>query len=264
MNINDYISSGILELYATGALSEAERLEVETLAKAHPEIREELDSIEKAMESYAIKHAVAPPTHSFDKLMKEIAPVTTEKAGKVVQMQPSRSSNILRMMAYAASILLFISVAVNIYYFNKYKTVEGELTAIREDNTYLTNEFGIMKADYQNLRSEMNIVSSPDYIAITMKGAAVSPSSTSIVFWDKSNGDLYLSATNLPAAPAGKQYQLWALKDGKPIDAGVFDMKGNLQLMRNIGEADAFAVTLEPKGGSVSPTLSALYVLGTV
>ena len=31
----------------------------------------------------------------------------------------------------------------------------------------------------------------------------------------------------LPAPPSGKQYQLWALKDGNPIDMGVFDVSNS-------------------------------------
>jgi len=34
--------------------------------------------------------------------------------------------------------------------------------------------------------------------------------------------------------------------------------------MKNIAKAQAFAITLEKKGGSLSPNLQALYVLGKV
>jgi len=271
LNTKDYISSGILELYVAGALSEAEQRAVEALAAEHPDIREELESIEIAMESYAMKHAVAPNAVTFDAILSKIQQSESQQddkqheAAKIIPLKPaSTSSNVLRYLAYAASLLLFISIAVNIYYFNKYKTVENELADLRQDNTYLTNEFDVFKAGYQELQSEINIVKNPAYIAITMKGSAVSPASASVVYWDKATGDLYVNAINLPTPAAGQQYQLWALKDGKPIDAGVFDMNGNIQQMKKITEADAFAVTLEPAGGSVSPTLEKLYVVGGV
>jgi anti-sigma-K factor RskA len=85
-----------------------------------------------------------------------------------------------------------------------------------------------------------------------------------MVYWDKSTGQVYVYASKLPTPEAGKQYQLWALKDGKPVDAGVFDINGELQQMKRITEADAFAVTLEPVGGSETPTLELLYVVGGV
>lgn len=265
MNINEYISSGILELYVTGDLSQAERLEVEALAAKHPEIRKELTAIEEAMEKYAMLHAVEPPASTLNTILNKIEQTQQKEVkGKIVQMSPQPKSNTLRLLAYAASILLFLSVAVNIYYFNKYKTVSSELADIRQDNTFMAGEMETLKANYQNLESEVNIVKNPDFIAITMKGLPISPASSSVVYWDKDNGDLYVNANNLPAPGPGKQYQLWALKDGKPIDAGVFDINGNIQQMKHISEADAFAVTLEPVGGSVAPTLEQLYVFAGV
>ena len=68
------------------------------------------------------------------------------------------------------------------------------------------------------------------------------------------------------AIPADKQYQLWALKDGQPIDMGVFDPvtpEDGLLEMGRVPGADAFAVTLEPRGGSANPTLEEMYVYGT-
>ena len=37
-----------------------------------------------------------------------------------------------------------------------------------------------------------------------------------------------------------------------------------LQQLKTIGKAQAFAVTLEKKGGSPTPTLAALYLIGNV
>ena len=114
------------------------------------------------------------------------------------------------------------------------------------------------------MEAEYNVVLNPDFIAITMKGLPISPEATSIVYWNKEDGTVYVNANNLPAPEQGKQYQLWALKGGQPVNAGMIDMNGKIQFMENISSADAFAVTLEPAGGSPSPTLELLYVIGNV
>jgi anti-sigma-K factor RskA len=60
---------------------------------------------------------------------------------------------------------------------------------------------------------------------------------------------------------------LWALVDGKPVDLGVFDADDTLiglKAMKSIGVLQTFAVTLEPRGGSVAPTLEKLMVLGNI
>lgn len=49
MNIQEYIESGKLELYLLGELTEREREEVIAMAKAYPEIQEELDALEQSM-----------------------------------------------------------------------------------------------------------------------------------------------------------------------------------------------------------------------
>ena len=46
MNINEYISSGILEAYVLGELSDQERISVERNLAQHPELQEELARIE--------------------------------------------------------------------------------------------------------------------------------------------------------------------------------------------------------------------------
>ena len=102
---------------------------------------------------------------------------------------------------------------------------------------------------------------------IILNGVASSPDSRAVVYWNTLNGRIIINPSALPQPPSGKQYQLWALLDGKPINAGVFDITKdsiNLQEVKNIGNAQAFAVTLEEKGGVASPTLSAMYVMGTI
>ena len=60
------------------------------------------------------------------------------------------------------------------------------------------------------------------------------------------------------------QYQLWGIVEGQPVSVGVFDLDQNLREMLNIANASAFAITLEPTGGSETPTLDKMYVIGNV
>ena len=59
-SVTAFIESGILELYVIGAATPQEAETVEEMAAAHPEVREELETISQAMESYAQAHAVKP------------------------------------------------------------------------------------------------------------------------------------------------------------------------------------------------------------
>jgi len=74
-----------------------------------------------------------------------------------------------------------------------------------------------------------------------------------------------LLANNLPVPASDKQYQLWAILDGKPVDLGMldFDLKQKKLLvhMKNTRGAQAFAITLEKKGGNSTPQ-GTMYVMG--
>ena len=44
-----------------------------------------------------------------------------------------------------------------------------------------------------------------------------------LVFWNTRTHQVAVQVQSLPPLPADKQYQLWSMVDGKPVDAGVFD-----------------------------------------
>jgi anti-sigma-K factor RskA len=103
---------------------------------------------------------------------------------------------------------------------------------------------------------------------VKMTGVATSPDPSSIatVYWNMDSKTVYLFVNQLPKPVVDKQYQLWAIVDGKPVDAGVFDLEEGVSFvkLKTIPKAEAFAITLEKKGGSLSPTMSAMYVMGKV
>ncbi|WP_026896871.1 cupin domain-containing protein [Daejeonella oryzae] len=59
-NINELIQSGLLESYLMGMASPHEIEQVEQMAEAHEEIREELNAIEQVLEEYALQNAIEP------------------------------------------------------------------------------------------------------------------------------------------------------------------------------------------------------------
>ena len=110
----------------------------------------------------------------------------------------------------------------------------------------------------------MRVIENPDVKTITLKGVTGKENNLAAVYWDTKTKEVYLLPTKMDSTPSDKQYQLWAIVDGKPVDAGVFADCDGLCKMKKIPNAQAFAITLEKKGGSPAPTLSAMYVLGKV
>jgi anti-sigma-K factor RskA len=106
----------------------------------------------------------------------------------------------------------------------------------------------------------------PNFKRVVMTGTPNSPQSLASVYWNENSKEVYLSIQNMKELARENQYQLWAIIDGKPVDAGVFDgnMAGLLK-MKEIGAgAVTFAVTIESRGGKPSPSLQTMQVAGNV
>jgi hypothetical protein len=109
-----------------------------------------------------------------------------------------------------------------------------------------------------------------DIISIPLTGQKVSPTSYAKVYWDKKTNSIYLDAKGLPEPPKGKVYQVWSLKLSPltPTSLGTLDTftadVNKIFTITNANQSEAFGITLEPAGGSLSPNLEQLYTLGAV
>lgn len=257
MNIQDYISSGIIESYVLGHLSEKERKELEEMAMQHPEVISEIEQVEKTLLNFASKN---PPADLKQKIQNKL----DFNENKVIQMEPKKN----RTWLVAASIALLIGSSIyNIVLMNKLKDTEDQLAVVSSDNEKYVRDFEAQSKSYGEMAQEMAVLMSPENKKIMLKGMDVAPSSMAVIYWNQNTKDVYINVNSLPVPSEDKQYQLWAIVDGKPVDAGVFEMKSDsasLQKMKTIIGAQAFAVTLEKKGGNPTPTMTAMYLMGNV
>ncbi|NJO86835.1 MAG: anti-sigma factor [Lewinella sp.] len=117
------------------------------------------------------------------------------------------------------------------------------------------------------LAQQLNIYRDPAFQPVALTGTPLAPTAAATVLQNSAAKTVYFAANNLPAPPAGKQYQLWALVDGAPVDMGVLALTLNadeLTAVPYIENAGAYAITLEDLGGHPSPNLDQLYVIGTL
>lgn len=273
MHNEDYITSGILELYAAGGLTQPEREEVERRAATSPEIRQALDEACAAMEAYAGLYALRPRPDLKNKILQRIESLPQQaarEAGGEAPVRPLYPEKPKESAGYswmlAASITLFLlSTLASFYFYTQWQRAEEKLTSVLASEQALARNFTQTSLQLQRHQLMLALLRSPQLKTIRLQGVAAHPGASLVVYWNPDRRQVYVDAPNLPAPPTGKQYQLWALLDGKPIDAGLIDLSGkidSLQQMKDIGAAQAFAVTLEPAGGSKVPTLEQLTVMG--
>lgn len=80
VNLQTYIESGILELYILNLLDESERLMVQSMVLKNPELKMEIQEIERALENYAFEHAVEPSVELKEKIECELGVLAADKA----------------------------------------------------------------------------------------------------------------------------------------------------------------------------------------
>ncbi|KQN28646.1 hypothetical protein ASE92_19615 [Pedobacter sp. Leaf41] len=283
-NLKAYIESGVLELYVLGDLSPEEALQVEEMAAQYPEVKSELTAIEIAMENYAMENAVAPSADIETKLFEKLGlgkneeveaisttPAYTEEA-KVVKLDNSDSKvRTLRFALVACVALLMISTGALFITYNKLNAAHDQIASLNLDKEKFAGVVSKLEFDNKGLDNMVAMNDSKEWATIRMAGQAFSPKSKMNVYWNKKDKSVLINyvAMDLPKADAEHEYQLWALVNGKPVSLGVFGKTDStsteaLQKMQAIQDAQAFAVTLEPMGGSVNPTMEKLAVMGGV
>lgn len=279
MDTKEYISSGILESYAMGFCSDQERREVECLSSIYPEIKEELNLIFASQEEFALQNSVDLPEEMEDKIWSTLNSIehndkdnpikedqnnniisnTTETP--IVQLYPKKS-----ILSVAAVILFLISSSLLVYFMLSNQGIKSSLNQTLAEKQILKNEATKQRDSLSKLKNQLEIIALPTTQKVILAGVPSKPLAKAAVFYNEEKKAVILTGLELPKAPEGKQYQLWALLDGKPIDAGVFDLvsKNDLLEMKKIDKSQAFAITLEPVGGSPTPHLEDLCVIGNL
>jgi anti-sigma-K factor RskA len=263
VNIKEYISSGILEAYVLGALNARERAEVEKNLTQYPELRQELTLIEEAQEKLLMEAAIQPPVAVKAKLFQKI---DADVARKIVPLRPAPRLGAWKLAAAASVAIALIASYLAYDYRTKWRSTASDLSTLIAQSQRTAGQYDQVNRQLNRIENDLKVLDNPEFKRVVMKGTINAPEAMANVYWNESSKEVYLSIHQMKELARENQYQLWAIIDGKPVDAGVFD--GNtagLIKMKDIGKGAAtFAVTVEPKGGKPSPALETMQVAGDV
>ena len=258
MNLEEYISSGIIEAYVLGDVTGAERAHVEEALRQYPELRTELQRVEETVEAFAQKAAIMPRPEVKEKIL------TSFQATAEVRVIPLS----LRPWKYAVAASLALAlVASYLAYDYRMRWIErdtafNELTARSQQ---IAEDYNVVNQKLDKIQGDLSIVENTAFKKVVMKGTANDLNALASVYWNASTEEVYISVQNLKAISHENQFQLWAIVNGKPVDVGVFDSGfAGLLKMKTVAGAAAFAVTVEPRGGNQNPTLSTMQVIGAL
>lgn len=270
-DLNTYLKSGILEQYILGDLSKEEMLEVEKYAAVYPEVRQELEEIENALQKYAEKNAIEPSERNRSRIIDTLQIEDTKIDVPVVSIQRTSGDIKFYKYAFAASlVLLFISIVLLINLNSKLKESYNQIAVLESGNQKFSNQVNYMERKLSETKNTLQYYQNPaSYKLITLKGSDKAPEASIIVAFNPDREEVMIDMSNLkiPLNDKEHQYQLWAIVDGKPVDLGVFDSESaaiGMKKMKSVKSAQAFAVTLEPRGGSVNPSLEQMMAIGNI
>ena len=262
MDINAYIQSGVLELYVAGALSEKESKEVYDLMLKHPEILKEVLEIESAIIKLTAATSKNTNTHTFTTIKDQIA--NNNNNPKVVSIS---KYNWLTYSGWAATLVLGLGL---LWALNENRQLQSDIQIVENEQLFLETQIADAKSDLEASKALLNVLRDRDIISIPLGGQGNFANTYAKVYWDKKTNSIYLDAQGLPEAPEGKVYQVWSLTLNPltPTSLGTIDNfntdDNKIFEITNANESQAFGITLEPAGGSETPTMEQLYTLGVV
>lgn len=271
MDIKAYISSGKLELFVLGELSEREREDVIHLANRHPEIQRELDLIEDVIYQFDNQTGRTPSAKVKSRIMDSYHENSTPISTKPIKKQnEARQVDLSPWKSYfaAACVAAVIASLAAVYYAVQYNETRDRYTALVEEQSVLAEELNQYKVNYEQADTQLETLLTGNYVRIPMKGEGfeMQKDAQVDVWWDRGAASVYISVNNLSNLEEQFDYQLWAIGDDGPVGIGIVNpgQQYSLQQMEAVAAAGAFAITIEKKGGSESPNLEKLVVLGEV
>lgn len=258
MDKQELLSDGYLTAYITGEVSAEESKQIEVLIASEDDVRAEYFELQKTLELLAFRQAMAPPSSVKQLVMQD------EKVMKNLDFVDNNSGTQTSRFMLAASITLaLISAMASFYFWNQWKNTDYRLAQLTARNIELAENYNLVNQELTNIRQDLAVIISPEFQRIILQGTENAEGAKAVVYWNPTQEELFLNTSNMVSLSEDQQYQLWALVDEVPMDAGVFDASsGTFQIMKGIAEADAFAVTIEQAGGAESPTLSTMQVYG--
>lgn len=297
MDTEIYISSGILELYCAGALSEAEMREVERMASQFAAVKKEIQAIELALWSFN-EHIFAGP---HDQLKTELiagiklnspntiiekthetalnkavepevtiveTPIVSPAAKEIIPeqaIQPTESKKKKISIGIFLVIILPIILAFGAFgLWNNWDALLQELSAAKKTAANAEKSRAQIDSNLKATSQTLDTLRNPDLVKITLSGMKFSPAAKAVIYWNKNTNQILLDPVLIPLEDKDHCYQLWAMNKGETLSLGTFSATNkNKQMlpMKAVDKASVFIISLEPKNGSAIPNIAQLCLM---
>ncbi len=252
-----------LALYAMGALDNPQDLAaLESHLGTCGDCRRELEALRADTALLALSATgPQPPARSRERILKAIAAEPrmerrTSKPYAVGRLRP-------RWFTFAPVMVMLMLAVFSILLWRDLRNTRRELRHKQAQLEQLQSDLARTNSELAEAKMVHDLLHASDAWPLTLVSKKTPPQPQMKMIYSQQKGSLFLLASNTPALPENKIYELWLLPaDGSaPMAAGWFkpDGKGNGMIFHKLKsngiEAKGFAVTIEPPGGSQTPTM---------
>jgi anti-sigma-K factor RskA len=229
--------------YALGALAPEEARRFEAFLAGSPETQREVAEYQNVAALLALGGGEAAP--SDDLRGRVLARVAETKA---VPLRPARArGRAVLWVALAASLIAVVGLGLNL------RSTQDDLRDLRE---LLADTQGRLAAR----EATLNAIFEPG-VQMYQLTATGDPEPGIQLFYDRQRERAIIHGFRLREVPEGRAYQLWFIRDGKPVPSVTFkpEADGHARVEQipvpTGGDVSAAAVTIEPESGSTQPTM---------
>nr|WKN38874.1 anti-sigma factor [Tunicatimonas sp. TK19036] len=253
MKVDDYIASGVLEQYVLGDLTATEANEVARMASLYPEVRQEITLIEDTQQAITENLAIKPPLRVRESILATISGSEEKDADEKPSLtKKNKKIHYLRYGVAASFTLKLVAMAVAAHFWIQWQRADDRFARLQE-------RYENLEQESQQITKALFAVSDPDFQTIVLKSQGTDTNNRALVYWNEKTLEIYINPNNLPKNNNDQQYQLWGMVNGNPQSLGTFDVSGTSSLpqiitMQGVDNLSSFAITLEPDGGSTSPS----------
>ena len=246
--------------YALGALSPEEIQRFEAFLATSPEAEREVAELREVAALLALGQADAVP--SPDLRERVLARVSQGKVTPISGGGAAAGRGGVPPFywgALAASFFVAAGLGLSL------SGVRKDLAALRETVASTQATLAERQRQLEAREATLNSILEPG-VKLYQLTASGDPEPGVQLFWDQQRNTAIIHGFRLKPVPTGREYQLWFIKDGKPIPSVTFkpEATGHVKIEKipvpGGGSLSAAAVTVEPVGGSQQPTSTPILV----
>lgn len=237
--IKIFLDTDLLEQYLLGTTADEESMQVERYIAMYPEVKETYDELQVNLETFAKMHAVKTPAGLKEKIM---ASIRVEKAGRKRFYQ----------YAIAASFAAFLFAAAAYFFYQQNQSLQEENQMVKNQIQLLEEN---MKEGLEDVRNQFVVLNNPKTKKVTVQGNKKAEELKAVAYINPVKKLSYINVSKLPNLPENQCFQMWAEVNGEMVNLGIIkETKDNLMALPYNDKAVSY-ITIEPKGGNVTPTV---------